>query len=104
MKFKKLIKPEGEPTELVRKLMPMLSPTPKARDRVRVITASQLTPDMLKRNDIVYVDGAGNVFLNAASDRTASVRSMRCRTGRPGAAAAVQAGAGRAHRPPTGGP
>lgn len=37
------------------KLMPVLSPTPRARERVRVITASQLTPDMLKRNDIVYV-------------------------------------------------
>jgi hypothetical protein len=35
--------------------MPVLAPTPKARERIRVVTASHLTPDMLKRNDIVYV-------------------------------------------------
>lgn len=37
------------------KLAPVLAPDPPSRDRVRVITASQLTPDMLKRNDIVYI-------------------------------------------------
>ena len=39
----------------LRSLMPVLAPTPKARERIRVVTASHLTPDMLKRNDIVYV-------------------------------------------------
>jgi hypothetical protein len=39
----------------LRSLMPVLAPTQKARERIRVITASHLTPDMLKRNDIVYV-------------------------------------------------
>ena len=41
--------------EALKSLMPVIAPTQAARDRVRVITASHLTPDMLKRNDIVYV-------------------------------------------------
>jgi hypothetical protein len=41
--------------EALKSLMPVLAPTQAARDRIRVITASHLTPDMLKRNDIVYV-------------------------------------------------
>ena len=39
----------------LRSLMPILAPTSKARDRVRVVTASHLTPDLLKRTEIVYV-------------------------------------------------
>jgi hypothetical protein len=39
----------------LRSLMPILAPDQKARERIRVITASHLTPDMLKRSDIVYV-------------------------------------------------
>lgn len=39
----------------LRSLMPVLAPTPKARERIRVVTASHLTPDMMKRTDIVYV-------------------------------------------------
>lgn len=36
-------------------LMPMLAPTRKARDRIRVVSASDLTPEMLKTSNIVYV-------------------------------------------------
>ena len=32
-------------------------------------------PVLIQRNDIVYVDGAGNVFNNAAADRTAVVNT-----------------------------
>jgi hypothetical protein len=39
----------------LKSLMPVLAPDEKARERVRVITASHLTPDMLKRSDIVYI-------------------------------------------------
>lgn len=39
----------------LRSLMPVLAPTQNARERIRVITASHLTPDMLKRTDIVYI-------------------------------------------------
>lgn len=39
----------------MRNLLPLLAPSPSKRERVRVVTASQLTPDMLKRNDIVYI-------------------------------------------------
>lgn len=39
----------------MRNLMPVLAPTPQARERIRVVSASQLTPDMLRRNNIVYV-------------------------------------------------
>jgi hypothetical protein len=36
-------------------LMPMLAPTRAARDRIRVVNASALTPDMLKTSNIVYI-------------------------------------------------
>ncbi|HET9161491.1 MAG TPA: helix-turn-helix domain-containing protein [Caulobacteraceae bacterium] len=39
----------------MRSLMPVLAPDETSRERIRVITASHLTPDMLKRNDIVYI-------------------------------------------------
>lgn len=39
----------------MRNLMPLLAETPKERERIRVVSASQLTPDMLKRANIVYV-------------------------------------------------
>jgi hypothetical protein len=39
----------------LRSIMPIMGSTPLDRERVRVITASELTPDMLKRNNIVYV-------------------------------------------------
>lgn len=39
----------------LRSVMPILGSTPYDRERVRVITASDLTADMLKRNNIVYV-------------------------------------------------
>jgi hypothetical protein len=39
----------------LKSLMPVLAPNEKARERVRVITASHLTPDMLKRTDILYI-------------------------------------------------
>lgn len=39
----------------LRNLMPLLAPTAKERERVRVVMASDLTADMLRRNDIVYV-------------------------------------------------
>jgi len=32
-------------------------------------------PVLIQRNDIVYVDGVGNVFNNAAADRTAVVNT-----------------------------
>ncbi|THD77370.1 MAG: winged helix family transcriptional regulator [Phenylobacterium sp.] len=39
----------------LRDVMPVLAPKAGARDQVRVITASDLTPEMLKRNDVLYV-------------------------------------------------
>jgi len=39
----------------LRDLMPVLAPKTVARDQVRVITASDLTPEMIRRNDILYV-------------------------------------------------
>jgi hypothetical protein len=39
----------------LRDIMPVLAPKTAARDQVRVITASELTPEMLKRNDVLYV-------------------------------------------------
>jgi hypothetical protein len=35
--------------------MPVLAPRTAARDQVRVVTASDLTPEMLKRSDVLYV-------------------------------------------------
>ena len=44
----------------MRDIMPFLAINDKERDRVRVVTSSQLTPDLLKRSDIVYIgDFAG---------------------------------------------
>jgi hypothetical protein len=39
----------------LRSIMPVLAPDPSEREQIRVVTASALTPDMIKRNDIVYV-------------------------------------------------
>jgi hypothetical protein len=39
----------------LRDLMPVLAPKAARREDVRVVGASDLTPEMLKRNDIVYV-------------------------------------------------
>lgn len=39
----------------LREVMPVLAPRTSARDQVRVVTTSDLTPEMLKRNDILYV-------------------------------------------------
>ncbi len=39
----------------LKSIMPVLAPTAAARDRVRVVQASDVTPDMLKHNDIVYM-------------------------------------------------
>jgi hypothetical protein len=39
----------------LRELMPVLAPKARLRDQVRVVQASDLTPEMLKRNDILYV-------------------------------------------------
>ncbi|HEX3701450.1 MAG TPA: hypothetical protein VHV27_12350 [Phenylobacterium sp.] len=39
----------------LRDVMPVLAPKAGARDQVRVVTASDLTPEMLKRNDVLYV-------------------------------------------------
>jgi hypothetical protein len=41
--------------EALRDVMPVLEPKAAAHDQVRVITASDLTPEMLKRNDVLYV-------------------------------------------------
>jgi hypothetical protein len=42
-------------TLALRQVMPLVVQAAGERNRVRVITASQLTPEMLKTNDIVYV-------------------------------------------------
>jgi hypothetical protein len=39
----------------LRDIMPVLAPKAARRDQVRVITASDLTPEMLKRNDVIYI-------------------------------------------------
>ena len=39
----------------LRSIMPILATTPAERERIQVITASQLTADMMKHNDIIYV-------------------------------------------------
>jgi hypothetical protein len=39
----------------LRDVMPVLAPKAAARDQVRVITASDLTAEMLRRNDVLYV-------------------------------------------------
>lgn len=39
----------------LRSIMPILAPTPRQQARVRVIKASEMTPDLLKDSDIVYV-------------------------------------------------
>lgn len=39
----------------LRNLMPVLATRPSERDRIRVVTTSALTPDMLKTTNIVYV-------------------------------------------------
>jgi hypothetical protein len=39
----------------MRSIMPVLATTPAERERIHVITASQLTADVLKHNDIIYV-------------------------------------------------
>lgn len=41
--------------QVLRELMPILAPTKKDRDRIRVIMASHLTPGALKQANIVYV-------------------------------------------------
>lgn len=41
--------------EALRDVMPVLAPKASGHDQVRVITASELTPEMLKRNDVLYV-------------------------------------------------
>jgi hypothetical protein len=41
--------------EALRDVMPVLAPKAAGHDQVRVITASELTPEMLKRNDVLYV-------------------------------------------------
>jgi len=39
----------------LRDVLPVLAPKAAARDQVRVVTASDLTPEMLKRNDVLYI-------------------------------------------------
>jgi hypothetical protein len=39
----------------LRNIMPLLAPTARDRDLVRVVLASDVTPEMLRHNDIVYV-------------------------------------------------
>jgi hypothetical protein len=39
----------------LRHVMPVLAPKASDREQVRVITASDLTPEMIRRNDILYV-------------------------------------------------
>ena len=39
----------------LRDIMPVLAPKTAGRDQVRVVTASDLTPEMLKRSDVLYV-------------------------------------------------
>jgi hypothetical protein len=39
----------------LRNIMPLLAPTAKDRDRVHIVLASDVTPDMLRRNNIVYI-------------------------------------------------
>jgi hypothetical protein len=39
----------------MRSIMPVLATTPAERERIHVITTSQLTADMLKHNDIIYI-------------------------------------------------
>jgi hypothetical protein len=39
----------------LRNIMPLLAPTARDRDLVRVVLASDVTPEMLRQNDIVYV-------------------------------------------------
>ena len=39
----------------LRDVLPVLAPKAAARDDVRVVMASDLTPEMLKRNDVLYV-------------------------------------------------
>lgn len=39
----------------LRSIMPVLAPDPAERNQITVVTASALTPDMIKRNDIIYV-------------------------------------------------
>jgi hypothetical protein len=39
----------------LRDIMPVLAPKTAARDQVRVVSASDLTAEMLKRNDVLYV-------------------------------------------------
>jgi hypothetical protein len=39
----------------LRSIMPILATTPAERERIHVITTSQLTADMLKHNDIIYI-------------------------------------------------
>lgn len=41
--------------DALRNLMPLLAPTARDRERVRVVMASDLTADMLRRSDIVYL-------------------------------------------------
>ncbi|MFC3068138.1 hypothetical protein [Phenylobacterium soli] len=41
--------------QALRELMPVLAPRTGRHDEVRVITASDLTPEMLKRDDVLYV-------------------------------------------------
>jgi hypothetical protein len=39
----------------LRNIMPLLAPTARDRDRVHIVLASDVTPDMLRRNNIVYI-------------------------------------------------
>ena len=39
----------------LKSIMPVLAPTAAARERVRIVQASDMTPDMLKHSDIVYL-------------------------------------------------
>jgi hypothetical protein len=39
----------------LKSIMPILAPNAAARDRIHVIQASELTPDMIKRTNIVYI-------------------------------------------------
>lgn len=41
--------------EALRDVMPVLAPKAAEHDEVRVVTASDLTPEMLKRNDVLYI-------------------------------------------------
>lgn len=61
----------------LRSIMPVLAPTPKDRERIRVVTASHLTPDMLKRNDIIYV----GYFSGLGLLRDSVLRGSRFRIG-----------------------